>query len=58
MFIIAVDFFLVGLWVMSRDSSLLVQQLLFLLLAYSELCTEVSICVSAIFYVIDFWVFV
>lgn len=58
MFIIAVDFFLVGLWVMSRDSSLLVQQLLFLLLAYSELCTEVSTCVSAIFYVIDFWVFV
>lgn len=43
---------------MSRNSSLLVEQLLFLLLAYSELCTEVSICVSAIFYVIDFWVFV
>lgn len=34
------------------------EQLLFLLVAYSELCIEVSICVSAIFYVIDFRVFV
>lgn len=43
---------------MSCNSSLLVEQLLFLLIAYSEMCIEVSICVSAIFYVIDFGVFV
>lgn len=43
---------------MSCDASLLLEQLLFLLIAYSEMCIEVSICVSAIFYVIDFRVFV
>jgi len=57
MFLIAEDFFILAQG-MPRDSSLFVEQLLFLLVAYSEMCTEVSICVSAIFYVIDFRVFV
>lgn len=57
MFIIAEDFFVLAQNT-SCNFSLLVEQLLFLPIAYSEMCIEVSTCVSAIFYVIDFKVFV
>lgn len=57
LFIIAEDFFVLASG-MSCDSSLLVVPPLFLLVAYSEVCIEVSVGVRAIFYVIDSRAFV